>query len=317
MLNIQQDTKASGDELLKKLKVKRIDLEQVSLSKPVTVCTNSNCIEVRSCGERQVTNYVTRCHNPCYLSGVQTDTVNTAQLLQCAAMSGNTCIQCSHSYMEHMHVLYHYEEVEREVDDESINDQITRKTNDAELKKTAIASREKLIAEYRAEQQEIEKANAKFGFYLKQNSITPYNDARLAYLDHLIRQEENKLHASRANGYNVHDEDMCKRTKEVITALELSRCQYIEYEKILKDAMENDGSASDQPLQGPNDVLTLVKTLYALPHFGKSLQDNKDGIVHRHEKAHRSNYLAEVKHQMKSGLSKKWKKLTSWRFYEN
>lgn len=297
-----------------KLKVKRIDLEQVSLSQPVTVCTNSSCIQVRSCGERQVTNYVTRCHNPCYLSGVQTDTVNTAQLLQCAAMSGNNCINCSHSYVEHMHVLYYYEEVEREVDDESINDQITRKTNDAERKKAAIASREKLITEYRAEQEEIEKANAKFGFYLKQNSITPYNDARLAYLDHLIRQEENKLHASRATGHNVHDEDMRKRTQDVINALEMSRRQYIEYEKILKDAMEHDASGGDLPLQGPKDVDALVKTLYGLKHFGKSLQDNKDGIVHRHEKAYQENYLAEVKHNMLAALPNKWKK---FKFFKN
>lgn len=289
--------------------MKRIDLEQISLSQPVTVCTNSNCIQVRSCGERQVTDYITRCHNPCYLTGVRTDTVNTAELLNCAAMNGSTkCNHCSHSYMEHMHVLYYYEEVESEVDDTSINEQIIRKTNDAELKKTAIASREKLIKEYRAEQQEIEKANVKFGFYLKQNSITPYNDARLAYLEHLIKQEENKLHASTASGY-VHDEDMRRRTQEVINALEQSRHQYIEYEKILKNAMDHDGNSVDLPLKGPEDVQALVKTLYGLKHFGKSLRDNKDGIVHRHENAHRDNYLAEVKHQIKNAFSRKWKKM--------
>lgn len=291
-------------------------MEQVSLSQPVTVCTNSKCIEVRSCGERQVTNYITRCHNPCYLSNVQTDTINTAQLLQCSAMNGgSTCTNCSHSYTEHMHVLYYCEEVEHEVDDKSINDEISRKTNDAERKKLAIASREKLINEYRFEQDEIEKANAKFGFYLKQNSITPYNDARLAYLDHLIKQEENKLHASRVIGDNEHDEDMRKRTQAVIDALELSRRQYIEYEKILNDAMDHDGNSDDQPLQGPKDVYALVTTLYDLKHFGKSLRDNKDGIIHRHEDAYRSSRFAEIKHPIKAGLSKKWKKLNS--FFSN
>lgn len=230
-------------------------------------------------------------------------------------MNGTTtCTVCSHSYVEHMHVLYYYEEVEREVDDESINAQITQKTNDAERKKVAIASREKLITEYRDEQQKIEKANAKFGFYLRQNSITPYNDARLAYLDHLIKQEENKLHASKFVGSNDYDEDMRRRTQEVIDALEQSRRQYIEYIKILDHAMEHDGSGDDQPLRGPEDVCALVNTLYDLEHFGKSLRDNKDGIVHRHENAYRSNNLTEVKHSIKDRLSKKWKQLAFFKF---
>ena len=68
------NSKTEGEELKKQLMVSRIDLEKEPLSQPVTVCGHSSCIEVQTNSDgSQVTNYKQRCHNPCYLTGVRTD----------------------------------------------------------------------------------------------------------------------------------------------------------------------------------------------------------------------------------------------------
>lgn len=58
----------------------------------------------------------------------------------------------------------------------------------AAIKKRAIA-----IKEFEQEHKAVQLATAKFILYLKKDSITPYNDATIEYLDHLIKKELEKV----------------------------------------------------------------------------------------------------------------------------
>jgi hypothetical protein len=70
--------------------------------------------------------------------------------------------------------------------DKNVEAELERHANDITLKKTAIESKKRFIKEAENEKREILDAAARFGLFLKKNSITPYNDAMIEYLDHRI-----------------------------------------------------------------------------------------------------------------------------------
>lgn len=67
--------------------------------------------------------------------------------------------------------------------------------------------------EYGQEHRQIQQAAAQFGMFLKQNSLSPINDATIAYIDSLIAAEKDKIE----NGGN----------KIKLKALEADRAEYI------------------------------------------------------------------------------------------
>lgn len=115
--------KALGDNIedLKKCAVfNKVFLESTQLGYPRTVCTNNSCVKVHKLDDGvTTTNYITWCHDHCYLTGVTAELTNNPALVNCQAMGGTqTCHQCNHSYAEHMHITYELEEVTKQVEGE-------------------------------------------------------------------------------------------------------------------------------------------------------------------------------------------------------
>jgi hypothetical protein len=71
--------------------------------------------------------------------------------------------------------------------------QMPRYADEITLRQTAIAKLDQTIQEYEEEKDIIRDAAAKFGAFLKKNSITPINDATEAYLNFLIKAEQDKV----------------------------------------------------------------------------------------------------------------------------
>jgi len=79
------------------------------------------------------------------------------------------------------------------VTDSEIEKQLNANAGDVILRQTAIQELKKLGEEYGLEHRQIQQAAAQFGMFLKQNSLSPINDATVAYIDSLIAAEKDKI----------------------------------------------------------------------------------------------------------------------------
>jgi GTPase SAR1 family protein len=286
-----KDTRLSGDKLRKRLNLQKVQLKSEELDKPRTVCTDPSCMEYKDDGNGNntiVAIYKTHCHPVCHLTDVQVDTVAHPGLINCAAFNGsNNCNNCYHHWQQHLHVLYELHEHTATVTDTEIERQLRANADDVTLKQTAISEHKQMIEEYRREHEQIRKAGVQFGAFLKKHSITPYNDATLAYLDFLIKEEKAKIQA----GGN----------RKKLQALEEDRQKHEEEIKILTENMQND--ANCQPLD-EEGVDLLVKQLYNLKHFGNNLKSVKHTIAAAHQATYR-----EMPYRVKSNGSWGWSAL--------
>ena len=146
------------------------------------------------------------------------------------------------------------------VRDLSVVELLQKNTSEMQLKEAAIKNLEMKIAEARHEYKELQNAAVRFGVFLKQNSITPYNDAMLDYLDHLINDETHKVAMIRGGHHRL---DSLKR----------NRREHMEEVAVLSKAM---AEGSTDGLLDEVGVEELVEHLYQLKHWGKNLQVLKD-----------------------------------------
>ena len=281
------NTRLTGTRLRSRLRLQKIQLKVMDLDEPRTVCCNPSCTETRadSNGEdKQVTVYRTHCHEVCYLTDVKSDQMAHPALIGCTAFGGSdACNHCSHHWSEHMHVLYELDEEFITVEDPEVEKQVRANADDVTLRETAINSLKFQIQEYREEQALIRKAAVQFGWFLRKNSITPYNDALLAYLDHLIKEEEAKVQA----GGN----------RKRLDALQEDRIKHEEEIQILKDNLLRDpDDPSCRPLT-QQDVNHKVQELYHLKHVGKNLEGVIKSISAAHEATYREMPHREARHQ--------------------
>jgi predicted GTPase len=268
-----KNTRTTGDKLKAKLKVNKISMTSVALPKPRTVCADKACTEARDDGKgKLVTIYKTHCHKECYLDNVDVDTIAAPGLISCAAFSGAKCNTCRHHWNQHLHVLYELEEETSSVDDPGVLQQIQNNASDIQLKNTAIANLRITIKEYKAEQQKIHEAAAKFGIFLKHNSITPYNDATKAYLEFLIKDERGKV------------DNVKGASREKLASLEGDLRRHEEAVAILDTAMHN---TENPPKLTVQVIDQEIKMLYALKHFGKNLQKLRSSIAQAHDATNR------------------------------
>ena len=271
------NTRLTGSKLRSRLQLQKIQLKVMELDRPRTVCCNPDCTETRADGNEEdkvVTIYRTHCHEVCYLTDVKADQMAHPGLISCAAFSGSdTCNHCTHHWSQHMHVMYELEEERITVKDPEVEKQLRANADDVTLRETAIQTLESQIREYQEEHEQIRKAAVQFGWFLRTNSITPYNDALLAYLDHLIKEEEAKAQA----GGN----------RRRLNALQDDRTQHEEEIQVLKDNLERDpDDPSCRPLT-QQDVNDKVQELYRLKHFGKNLEAVTKSISAVHEATYR------------------------------
>ena len=193
-------------DLEKNLRVNITTLEFKELGYPRTVCTNGNCIETVFDEDAGVSkkNYRQHCHPHCSLSGIEVNNVGFEGLRGCAAMRGREyCAECGHSYKEHMHLTYDLVSVPLEKLNTEVNDKLNANRGEKRTKESRIKALDDAIKNMKEEKNKLFETSAKFGSFLKQNAILPYNDAILEYfkisinqvmegLSRLLRVESNK-----------------------------------------------------------------------------------------------------------------------------
>lgn len=257
-LNLIQQTKDSIKELEKVKMRTKIELETVPLDYPKTVCTDVNCKKIYGPKEAMMVKYTTVCHDHCGLPGVARDTIGDPGLMQCWAMINGFCrhSSCGHHYNLHMHIYYDTEEVIKEVEDEIVKDSLLQKLSATEIKQKMITARNVEIQELDYELKEIEKASVQFACFLKKNAITPYNDAMLEFMDHLIKEEKDKIAAG--------------GDRKTLEAMELSKMSYKHEISILQGQMDKGDGVC---VLKPADVEERVGHLYKLKHNGKHIEN--------------------------------------------
>lgn len=272
-LQMLKDTRLTGDNLRKRLKVPKLLLESKPLDKPRTVCRDEDCVEYKDDGSGSGTLipvYLSHCHPICYLDSVQIDTVGHAGLIDCAAFGGSdTCTRCSHHWSVHLHVLYELEEKNTIVTDTEVERQLLANAGDVTLRQTAVKAREERIQEYKDEHAKIQEAAAHFGLFLKKHSITPYNDATIAYLEMLIQDEKGKVDAGGSTTKLINLQQDLKTHKELVQVLTAN--MNAKTAKVLDEA----------------GVEKKVRELYNLKHFGENLKAVKQTVATAHEATYR------------------------------
>src|SRR5271170_545207 len=222
------DTKLRGDQLRGRLHWEKIELVPHQLDKPRTVCNDIACKEYRDDGSgTPQTIYKSLCHNQCYLTNVPPEVLSCVELMKCAAFNRQeNCQVCGHHWENHLHVNSELEEKMVTVKDEAVEERLLKNASDITLKEAAIQNLKNKIAEADYEYKEIQDAAVRFGIFLKKNSITPYNDAMLAYLDHLIKEELDKVNATQGG-------------REVLDGLLRHRLEHVQQVEVLTKNMES------------------------------------------------------------------------------
>ena len=271
-----RDTRLSGDQLRNQLHVQMVQINAVPLDQPRTVCGNASCITVKDDGKGQnqkITVYVKPCHPVCSVRGIQADQVAPPGLTKCSAFGGHeTCRQCGHHWQEHLHFLWELNEETVTVVDPAIQTRLQSHANDITLRETALRQHEQRIVEYKQERDIIRNAAASFGVFLRKNSMAPYNDALIAYLDYLIKEEQIKVQAGGNN-------------KRLLSLTE-ERHKHQEAIEVITQQLNANVRTDWDPSQ-PGAVDRIVQQLFGLKHFGKSLMNMKQGIVAAHEATYR------------------------------
>jgi hypothetical protein len=156
------------------------------------------------------------------------------------------------------------------VTDSAIEQELKTHATTVSLKQTAIRELENRIIEYEIEHKEVQKAAAQFALFLKQYSLSPINDATIAYIDSLITGEQDKIAAG--------------GSRQKLQALEADRREYLETIAILTTNLSSNGNF--RPLDEAG-VGRKVQELYSLKHFGRNLQRVKNVVSQAHQATYR------------------------------
>ncbi|RYP21571.1 hypothetical protein DL765_002207 [Monosporascus sp. GIB2] len=260
------DAKTRSDVLKQSLHYERVDIELHRLPRPRTVCKSPACVDFKDVGGVKRPIYKSLCHDPCYLTHVTEEVVGHAGLIRCSAFSGHSKCQnttCGHHWREHMHMWYSQEEKMVTAVDPEVQSKLQKSTSKFEARKTVMQGLEEDLAEHRKELEEIRNAASQFGLFLKRNSITPYNDAMISYLDVLIKDERNLI------GFHTSQGDALPENKNRLKGLEKSKSEYQARIKVLEDQMTSPGNIELLDEQGVED---MVEKLYSLPRWGSRLK---------------------------------------------
>jgi GTPase SAR1 family protein len=262
-----KDKRLTGDQLRKVLHVRKIQFETEVLAQPRTVCANHRCTELRDDGTGQeLVIYKTHCHSPCYLEYASIDTFVQEGLKNCPAFDDTGhCRNCSHHRQEHIHVIYELKEHAVLMTDSSVEQQLRALADDITLCQTAISNLDQRVKEYVQEHDAIRLAAAKLGLFLEKNSITPYNDATIAYLDLLIKAETDKVQSGGNNAKLLVLKEELQRHKETV--------------QILTRSMKANANAVDLSEAG---VERIMQELYDLKHFGTNFRSLEHSISQAH-----------------------------------
>ncbi|EFO64772.1 Ankyrin repeat protein, partial [Giardia lamblia P15] len=245
------------NDLQERLKMEIVDYVVTMYDQPRTVCTTcANYVDIS--GSRHVV-FEKACHDPCYLDSdtVPAAVVGHPGLLHCAAIgSDNDCLECGHSYLEHMHTMSKAEPKVVVTDNPQVVEKLKtaserRNVIDEEIQR-AVDTREEYEHEYKI----VMEISVRFTQYINKNAILNFNSSLGDYLQMQIKKLE-----------DMHDrselDDKC------LANYKTSLLRYEEEAKIFQAAV-NEGQAS---VPTSSEIEALVQKLKDLRLTGKIFKD--------------------------------------------
>ncbi|CAG8615968.1 4350_t:CDS:1 [Ambispora gerdemannii] len=251
-----ENSNKTMEQLEGKLYIPQVDLEPIALSHPSTICNECK----------------THCHPHCFLPFATQNSIGSKFLLLCSAINyfSGTCKICECHRSKHAYVNYENKQVIKDVLDPKI-EQISKNQNEQERKITILKIYEARSKQLEKEKETIEEINLKFAQFLRQNAITPFNDAYADYLDLFIREEGRKRGEDPKN-YNNKILERLKKTKET----------YLRKIEIIKQAIEKKDNSLAKIL--PKDISKFEQQLYNLEINGSTLKKIKKVTEQSHDK---------------------------------
>ena len=170
-----------------------------------------------------------------------------------------------------MHIGYDYRSFTAYIDVGDSTEELRRMTISENLRRPYSAPTSSLqdrITQLKLEEDFILKTYARFSDFLESNSIAPYNDAFIEYLDHFIKEEKRKHNHAKNEGSlltdltSLHDQYTTekKRYNERKCGSTTDKQQ----------AMHTNQSSADAT---PQLIFELIEKLYSLPISGNFIHD--------------------------------------------
>ena len=241
----------------------------VPLRERLTVCVNDKCTEVINVNGEQRINYKSSCHIGCSLHQAVQECIGHPILRRCWAMQRtDNCRKCGCHWMKHMHITYRYEHKVTHVElNESTGYQTPR---------SILSLIDQRITDLRSEEAEIRRTCVQLSLFLKQNSITPFNDDMLEYLNHFIKEEKQKQSEGKDNA-------------EVIRGLEQMVKDYTQEMTLYARSIPTRSENFLENAKSIEQILELVYKLYALPINGQLIYEQMERM-----KAGRAQAIAKA-----------------------
>jgi hypothetical protein len=172
---------------------------------------------------------------------------------------------CKCRWKQHKHITY---ECDARLTHAGSND----RSNTTANKELSLHEIDKRITDLRNEKRQIEEVYKKLAQFLHANAILPINDDLVDYLQYFIREEQMKQSSGADN-------------RTLIARLEQMMTDYKNEMEFFKKTLEEQRANQEEiEVPKPEDVFTLVGTLFRLPINGKQIRAQVDGIKISQEK---------------------------------
>lgn len=261
------------------------------LTHPRTVCASAKCtVVVETDGEKKV-EYKSLCHDNCYLKGVVQERLRHPNLVDCEEMNYETgeCFKCGCHWTEHIHITY---QLVADRTQYRAPVQYTASTTTSDSNRTLEDVRTR-IGDLRQESQQIQDVYRRLVEFLQANAMIPINDGLVEYLNYFIREEETKQNAN-------------NNKSEIISQLQKLKTEHEKYISQLQNTLKARTKLDDvNSILKPEDIITLVKTLYALPINGSLIREQVENIqtVERESNRRQENSVETASHENLSTIT--------------
>ncbi|EAQ91200.1 hypothetical protein CHGG_03135 [Chaetomium globosum CBS 148.51] len=247
-------------ELEKMLMVRRKCQVAIDLDTPRTVCTNQDCGHEPDDLEDVSTLYKSVCHDDC--------TLKFGSLRWCSVMKAKVlsrkyvCKMCGHDLQDHRHLTYDLRERTVIEGAEEVAKRLQDGHDTIKPVRELVKEKTRRVEQFKEEQKLIQEACSQFSFFMKKNSITPYNDATAAFLKEQINEEKKKVNPTSG------ETERLRRLQESLR----------QHEKMVGDLKRSMDRGEGNEILEENGIEKWLKTLYDLPNFGRDLQKIKEVV---------------------------------------
>ncbi|GAB6030236.1 hypothetical protein CHUAL_005912 [Chamberlinius hualienensis] len=305
-LNKHKQTIEENSENLRiletKLYVPTIRMEVVSLEKPHTICTTSECSELVSVGGVKCYTNKKRCDDNMGVISTILNLFGYSGTRWDSAMNyitGN-CNFCGCSYERHIHKNYEIQEVVENTIDEDVQIRLDAEIDARKRAEEILSQTENRINEYTREKEILTKSTATFTHFLRNNSIISYNDAFTKYINYQIENLE-------ANG-----EDKGELVKELKDVMEKYENNIQTLESTMSNANNDESKLAVSEITA-DDVIKTIEELKKLPICGAKILELQAAQDKMFKQVMRQRIVSvkEINpNQISNFLKKSWEKST-------